>query len=104
MRPESQAVENGPHAMLIDARVFIGRPRQVVVRIVLRIDRPTFEKMRCFVENRQVAGGQDVAACRPRGPQVIVRAMRAHAAAPGRMAAILNGPSYEVTGPGRPEM
>ena len=83
-------MQNCPHAMLINTRAFVGSARQVVVRVVLRIDRAGFEKVRRFVENRHVAGHQHVAACRQRQPKIIIRAMRAHAAPPRGMPPMLD--------------
>src|ERR1700726_3150970 len=73
MRAASEAMQDCPHAMLIDIRALVGPAWQVIVRVVLRVDRAAFEKVRGFVENRRIAGGQNVAAGRQRQPKVIVR-------------------------------
>ena len=97
MRAESETMQNRPHAVQIDIRAFVGPARQVVVRVVLRIDRAAFEKVRGLVENRHVAGGQDVAACRQWQPKVIVRAMRAYTPSRRRMPPMLDVAFQELT-------
>ena len=79
MHAESQRMQKRAHAMLINIRVFRRSARQVIVRIVLRTDRTALEKVRGFIENRHVAGREDITARRERQPKIIVRAMRAHA-------------------------
>ena len=90
MRAESQAVENRPHAMLVDARPFVGHVRQIVVRVVLGFDRAAFEKGRGFIENRRVAGGQDVPARGQWQPEIIVRAVRPYSTPRRRMPPMLD--------------
>ena len=97
MRAESETVQNRSYAVLIDIRAFVGLARQVVVRVVLRLDRAAFEKGRGFVENRRVAGGQNVAACRQWQPKVVVGTMRAHAAPGRRMPPVLDVAFDELT-------
>src|SRR6266576_5028450 len=50
MRAESETMQDCPHAVLINTRAFVGAARQIVIRVVLRIDRAAFEKVRGFVE------------------------------------------------------
>src|SRR2546430_5163781 len=90
MRAESQPMQNCSHAVLINIRDFVQSARQVIVRIVLRIDWTAVEKVRGFIEDRHVASSQDIAARRQWQPKIVVRAMCPHAPSRWRMPPMLD--------------
>ena len=81
---------HGARRVLVQARGLRRADRQVVVRLLVRIDRAAFEEGHRLVEHAGVAGRLDVAAQRERQPQVVVGAARAHAAARRRMPPVLH--------------
>ena len=90
VRAEAQAVRDRAHAVLVEAGRRGGASGQVVVGIVLRADRAAFEKVHGLVQHPGVAAARHVAAHRQRQPEVVVGAMRAHAAAGWRMPPVLD--------------
>ena len=90
VRAESQSVFDRPHAVLVERAVFPRALRQIVVRFLVGIHRAAFEERHALVEHAGVAGHLHIPAGRVRQPEVIVGAMRAHAAAGGRMPPVLH--------------
>ena len=88
--PTRDSALDGPHAVLVQARRFARARRQVVVGVVLGVHRAAVEEVDRLVEHRGIPGAQHVARRSPGQPEVIVRAMRAHAAARGRMPPVLH--------------
>ena len=87
---EPQAVQDGARAVLVEARRLVGATRQVVVRIFVGVHRAAFQEAHVFVQHAGVAGAGHIAAGRQRQPEIIVRTMRAHAAALGRVPPVLH--------------
>ena len=87
---EAQTSEDGAHAVLIQIGGFVRATGHVVIRILFRGDLAAVEKGYGFVQHPGVAGGEDVAAQRQRQPQVVVGAVRAHAAVGSGMPPMLN--------------
>ena len=87
---DGDAALDGAHAVLVQARRFARARGQVVIGVVLGVHRAAVEEVDRLVEHRGIPGAQHVARRSPGQPQVIVRAMRAHAAARGRMPPVLH--------------
>jgi hypothetical protein len=90
VRADGGAALDGTHAVLVQARRFTRACGQVVIRVVLGVHRPAFEKGHRLLQHRGIARGEHVARHRPGQPQVVVGAMRAHAAARGRVPPVLH--------------
>ena len=80
--PNLQPSADGADAMLVQSwPTSSERSRQIVVGVVLGVDRAAFQEVNGLVQHAGVARAQHVTARRQRQPEVVVRAMRAHAAA-----------------------
>ena len=75
----------------------LGTAGEIIIRVLLGRDRTAFEEVKGFIQHAGVRGGQHVAACRQRQPEVIIRTVRAHAPARGRMPPVLDIALKELT-------
>ena len=94
---ELQSTPDGPHAVLVQAGHVGGPAGQIVVGVVLRVDRAAFQEGHGFIQHAGVPGARHIAAHRQRQPEVVVRTMRAHAPARGRMPPVLDISLLELT-------
>jgi hypothetical protein len=90
VRAEAQSVQDRAHAMLVKRRDFRGPRGQVVVRVLAGVQQPTLEEWNELIEDGGVTRNKDVAGRREGQPQVVIRALRAHAASAGRMPPVLD--------------
>ena len=102
MHAESEPVFDRPHAVLVERAVFPRALRQIVVGFLVGIHRTAFEERRALIEHAGVAGRLHIPAGRVGQPEKIVGAMRAHAAATGRMPPVLHVAFAELAA-GRPQ-
>ncbi len=87
---KAHAVPDGAHAMLIQAFRAFGLAGQVVVGLVVRVERVACQIGNMFLQHAGVAAAQHIAAGGQRQPQVIVGTMGAHAAPGGRVPPVLH--------------
>ena len=66
------------------------RAGQIVIRVLVRVYRAALEEVDGFIQHAGVPGGQDIAARGQRQPEIIVRTVRTHAPARGRMPPMLD--------------
>ena len=59
---------------------FCGTDRQIIVGVVLRVDRTPLEEVDALIEHTGIATRLDIPADRQRQPQVVVRTARPNAA------------------------
>ncbi|KFB72658.1 MAG: hypothetical protein AW09_002150 [Candidatus Accumulibacter phosphatis] len=78
MLAKPQAMQDGAHAVLVQAGGRGRAARKIIVGIILRVDRATFQEMHWLVEHTGIAAGTDVAADRQRQPEIVVRTVRTH--------------------------
>ena len=90
MFAEFQPALDGAHAMLVKRGRLFGAIRQIIVRFLLRLDGPAFEKGNLFVQHAGVGNARDVAAGGVRQPQIVIGKMRPHAAPRRRMPPMLH--------------
>ena len=90
MGAERQTVVHRPDAMLVECGNFIGNLRQVVVRLLVGPQQPGTQKRHAFIQHSRVAGGAHIAAKCVGKPKIIIRKMRAHAAADRRVPPVLH--------------
>ncbi len=98
MLAEAQAVADGAHAVFVHGAALARAARQVVVRILFRLEQTPFDKRQVFVEDAQIAGAGHVAPDAQRQPQVVVRALGAHAPVRRRMPPVLHIALHELVG------
>ena len=79
------------------ARRFFRAAGQVVIRVLFGVHRPAVEEGYGFIQHPGVAGARNIAAHRQRQPQVVVRTVRAHAAAGRGMPPMLDIAFAELT-------
>src|SRR6185295_17061596 len=79
--PTSEALQNGSHAVLVDTRRFFRPARQIVIRVLVLIDRASLDERDGFIQDPTVPCAQHVAACRQGQPKVIIRTARTHPSA-----------------------
>ena len=101
---EFQTVLDGAHAMFIKRGRFLRAVRQIVIRFLLRHDRPGFEKGNLFVEHTGVRDTGDVTAGDVRQPEIVVGNMCADAAARRRMPPVLHVAFAELMRGGTKQM
>ena len=101
---EPEPPENRPHAVFIETGGFPGPGGQIVIGVFLRIDRASLDEGDGLVQDAGVSRGQDVAARRQRQPEIIVRAVRPHAPACGRVPPVLDIPFGKLTGRAKEQM
>ena len=87
---EPQAPRHRAYAVVVETGPVIGHAGQVVVRILVGVERPAFDEVNLFLEHAGVAGGVDVAARGQGQPQVVVRAVRPDTASRRRMPPVLD--------------
>ena len=90
MLAEPQAVHDGAHAMVVEARRLLRLAGQIVVGVVLATDQTAVQEPGRLVEHPGVARGQDIAAGRQRQPEIVIRAAGADPATRGRMPPVLH--------------
>ena len=98
MLPKSQAPENGPDAMLIQAGRFFRPAGQIIIRVLFRAYRTSFNEMDRLIQYAGIACAQNIAACSQRQPQVIIRTVRAHTPARRWMPPMLDVSFPELAG------
>ena len=77
----SEAPQDGSHTVFVQTGRFFRPAGQIVIRVLLRVDRAAFEEVDGFIQHPGVPCAQNVAAGRQRQPEVIIRTVRAHAPA-----------------------
>ena len=81
---------DGARAVLVDRGLFARRLRLQVHFVLVRLERRRFDELDRLVEQRAIARGRHVVVRDEWQPQVIVRELRAHAGAPGRVPPMLS--------------
>ena len=94
---ESESSVDGADTVLVQAGHFVGPLGQIVVGVVLCVDRAAFQEVNRFIQHAGVAGAQNVAARCQWQPQVVIRTMGAHAPARRWMPPVLDIPFAELT-------
>eukprot|EP00825_Cyclidium_porcatum_P015593 TRINITY_DN18937_c0_g2_i1.p2 TRINITY_DN18937_c0_g2~~TRINITY_DN18937_c0_g2_i1.p2 ORF type:complete len:499 (+),score=45.42 TRINITY_DN18937_c0_g2_i1:295-1791(+) len=90
VRAKTEAVLDGAHAMLVEGPRFAGAPRQVIVGVLLGLDRPGVQIGNRFVQHSGVRQALDVVARHVGQPQVVVGEMGPHPAARGGVPPMLH--------------
>ena len=85
-----QAMFEGAYAMLIEAFAHCAGPWQVEIGLLARVQWPAFEVARGLVEHAAIAADLHIAAGDQRQPQVVIRAVGAHAAVLRRVPPMLH--------------
>ena len=102
VRAEPQPVLDCAHAVVVEGGGGLGAIRQLVVRLLLRLDRAALQEADRLVEHARVGEAPDVTAGGERQPQIVVGRMGAHAAPARRMPPVLHVP-FDVLARGRAE-
>src|SRR5208283_3223370 len=93
---EAEPVQNGAGAMRVQGVGFRGAPGQVVVRVLLRVDRTSVEERDHLVQHAGVSGAEGIATGGKRQPEVVVRTVGAHATSRWWMPPVLDVPLVEL--------
>ena len=76
--------------MIVEGARLLRPGGQIIVSILIGLDRSAVDERNPLVEHACVADMLDVPACRQGQPQKVIGKMRAHAASGGRMPPVLN--------------
>ena len=95
---KGEPVQNGADTVLIQTGSLVRTFGQIVIRVLLGIDRTSRDKRDHLVEHAAIPGGKHILTGGQRQPEIIVRAMRAHAATRWRMPPMLHISFGELMG------